>query len=57
MIGVFILLTVMWILLGSALIYLGYRFDNFQNKAIKRGHAYWHVNEDGSTEFRWKENE
>jgi hypothetical protein len=28
---------------------------DWRQEAIKRGHAYWHTNEDGSTEFRWKE--
>lgn len=26
-----------------------------RTEAVKRGHAYWHVNENGTTEFKWKE--
>lgn len=26
-----------------------------QTEAVKRGHAYWQVDEEGKTEFRWKE--
>lgn len=27
----------------------------YHPELVKRGHAYWHVNEDGTTEFKWKE--
>lgn len=27
-----------------------------QTEAVKHGYAYWHVYDNGLTEFRWKEN-